>query len=233
MIHIRHSRFKLSFFIVIPFIFISGSSCYSEENNSETDNKKAKITALIEKDEPYGEYPGQVYDLYLPADRSSSETKILVFLHGGGWIGGDKADMEPYIPLLQNEHPDHAIANINYRLAQIPDRAAFPNQFLDIQKALEQIAERAEEYQVKPLFGIIGVSAGAHLALQYDALYDLDDHVKMVCSIVGPTDLSDLLYKNHKDFELAIGYLVDESSYPGTTKYARALSRIRPTNYIF
>lgn len=224
MSHICHSRFIRSFLIVIPLIFISNSSCSPEEEISEVHENINKISKLTEKDVPYGEHSGQVYDLYLPAERSSSKTKVLVFIHGGGWIGGDKVDMEQYLPLLQRAHPHHAIVNLNYSLAQIPHRPAFPNQFLDIQQALRQITERAEDLKIKPEFGIIGVSAGAHLALQYDALYDMDDQVKMVCSIVGPTDLSDPLYRNNKDFDLAIDYLVDENAYLGTKEFARAVS---------
>lgn len=172
----------------------------------------------------YGEDEAQTYDLYLPADRSGTTTKVLVFIHGGGWIQGDKKDMRDYIPLLQANHPGHAIANLNYRLAQPLLRAAFPNQFLDLKLALEHISGEAEDLQIKAEFGLIGVSAGGHLALQYDNLYDSNDQVKMVCSIVGPTNLKDPFYTENKDFNEALKYLVDETAYPGVTDLARAVS---------
>lgn len=224
MAGICSSRFKTLVLFLISLILFPGLSCSSEDDTAEVEIAEPKIPALILKGVQYGKHPAQTYDLYLPADRSGSETKVLVFLHGGGWVGGDKKDMEAYIPLLQTKHPDHAIINLNYRLARIPDMAAFPNQFLDIHKALEQVAKKAEDLQIQPIFGIIGVSAGGHLALQYDALYDLNDRVEMVCSIVGPTDLADPFYKSNPNFKMAIEYLVDEDFFTGITNYARAVS---------
>lgn len=172
----------------------------------------------------YGEDIAQVYDIYLPAGRSASITKVLVFIHGGGWIQGDKIDMEEYIPLLAEEHPDYAIVNLNYRLAQIPERAAFPNQFLDIKIALEHLSNNTAEYDIKAQFGLIGVSAGAHLALQFDSVYDFLDQVKFVCSIVGPTDLTDPFYSENSNFNLALQHLIDENAYPGISNFAQAIS---------
>lgn len=172
----------------------------------------------------YGEDTAQVYDIYLPAGRSASITRVLVFIHGGGWIQGDKIDMEDYIPLLAEGHPDYAIVNLNYRLAQLPGRAAFPNQFLDIKIALEHLSINTAEYDIKAQFGLIGVSAGAHLALQFDSVYDLLNQVKFVCSIVGPTDLTDPFYSENPNFTMALRHLVDESAYPGVLDFAQAVS---------
>lgn len=172
----------------------------------------------------YGTDPQQTYDLYLPANRSSSSTKILVFIHGGGWIQGDKKDMRTYIPLLQKTHPGHALLNINYRLAKPNIRTAFPNQFLDLDLALKHVSQKAEELGVQPEFGLIGASAGGHLALQYDSFYDTHDQVKMVCSIVGPTNLTDSFYTENPDFHFALELLIDESAYPGVSDYAKAVS---------
>ncbi len=178
----------------------------------------------VQKNVKYGSDPQQTFDVYLPANRSSSTTKVLVFIHGGGWIQGDKKDMREYIPLLQETHPDHALVNINYRLAVPHSRAAFPNQFLDLELALKHITLKAEEFGIQPEFGLIGASAGGHLALQYDSFYDLLDQVKMVCSIVGPTNLTDPFYSENPDFDFALEMLVDEGAYPGVSDYAKAVS---------
>ena len=224
MARICNSRSKFLVLFIISLTLFPGLSCSSEDHTTDVEIAEEKIAALTVKDIQYGKHPAQTYDLYLPADRSPSETKVLVFLHGGGWVGGDKKDMDAYIPLLRIEHPYHAIINMNYRLAKIPDMAAFPNQFFDIQMVLEQVASKAKDLKIQPIFGIIGVSAGGHLALQYDAIYDLEDRVKMVCSIVGPTDLTDPFYKSNPYFKMAIKYLVDEDSFAGITNYGRAVS---------
>lgn len=200
------------------------TACSKNYLGTLEDPEKDFRVAQIRKDINYGIDAAQTYDLYLPANRSSATTAVLIFVHGGGWIQGDKKDMRRYIPLLQKNHPGHAIVNMNYRLAQPNIRAAFPNQFLDLDLALKHLGLMANEYGIKPEFGLIGASAGAHLALQYDYVYDLEDKVKMVCSIVGPTNLSDPFYSENPDFEFALDLLIDESAYPGVLDFARAVS---------
>ena len=75
------------------------------------------IEASVQLNVSYGDDPQQVYDLYLPANRSSSKTKVIVLVHGGGWTEGDKEDMSGFIPFIQNDFPNHAIVNLNYELA--------------------------------------------------------------------------------------------------------------------
>lgn len=204
-------------------LLLFATACSEKDIGPSEDHENQSLTE-IHKNLTYGADPMQTYDLYLPANRSSSTTKVLVFIHGGGWIQGDKKDMREYIPLIQETHPNHAIVNLNYRLAVPPSRAAFPNQFLDLDLALQHIAQQAKEYGIYPEFGLIGASAGGHLALQYDNFYDKYDQVKMVCSIVGPTNLKDPFYSENPDFFFALDMLVDESAYPGVSDYAKAVS---------
>lgn len=204
-------------------LFLVCAAC-SKKDISSTEELDEYIPAEVITNISYGTNAAQVYDLYLPKNRSFSTTKTLVFVHGGGWIQGDKSDMQEYIPLLQNSHPDLAIANLNYRLAQPPAIAAFPFQFLDIGLALDHLSREAEELGIKPEFALIGLSAGGHLALQYDSAYDVEDQVKLVCSIVGPTNFTDPFYSENPDFSDALEYLIDESQYSGITDLARAIS---------
>tara|TARA_R110000851_G_scaffold81391_6_gene178806 strand:- start:23939 stop:24766 length:828 start_codon:yes stop_codon:yes gene_type:complete len=172
----------------------------------------------------YGDNPQQKYDLYLPEGRSSEKTKVIILIHGGGWIDGDKEDMSEYIPILKEKHPDHAIVNINYVLANPPSTPAFPNQFLDLGQVINKLTQESEELELLPEFGLIGASAGAHIALQYDYVYDTDDKVKMVCDIVGPTDFTDPFYTENPNFQVLLNALVDESAYPQNSNIAELIS---------
>lgn len=210
--------------IICCILFYLLTACSKEGVDAPAVSGDVELSAITHLNMSYGEDVAQTFDLYLPANRSSFTTKVLVFIHGGGWVQGDKEDMRDYIPLLQKDHPEHAIVNLNYRLAQPAVRAAFPNQFLDLQQALEYLSEDAAALGIKPEFGLIGVSAGGHLALQYDNEYDVRDQVKMVCSIVGPTNLKDPFYSENPHFNLAMDYLVDKPAYPGVTDFALAVS---------
>src|SRR6476620_4903920 len=65
----------------------------------------------------YGKHAQQELDYYLPVNRNSSDTKVLILIHGGGWVGGDKRDFNTTVDSLKNELNDFASFNINYRLA--------------------------------------------------------------------------------------------------------------------
>ncbi len=209
------------FFILILFlgIQISFLSCSKDTENSTQQPLAAETFMNVS----YGSNEQEKYDLYLPADRSSEKTKVIALVHGGGWTGGDKADMDFLIPYIKLRHPNHAIVNINYVLADI-NTPAFPNQFLDVDAVINKLTSEKEDLQILPQFALIGASAGAHISLMYDYAYDLDDQVKMVGDIVGPSDFTDPFYSENPDFSFLMAALVDENAYPPGTNYAEVLS---------
>ncbi len=215
---------KKSFLTLVIFSISLFLTACSEENTPVVENNDQPLAEKTALNVSYGENPQQVYDLYLPEGRTSEKTKVIILIHGGGWIEGDKEDMSAYIPILKEKHPNHAIVNINYVLANPPSVPAFPNQFLDVERVINKLTEDSEELQILPEFGLIGASAGAHIALQYDYVYDTDDKVKMVCDIVGPTDFTDPFYTENPNFQLLLNALVDESAYSENSNIAELIS---------
>ncbi|WP_435577950.1 alpha/beta hydrolase fold domain-containing protein [Gilvibacter sp.] len=220
----------------IPFVLalLLLWACSSDEqtNDTPTDDEvtiELPLEASVQLEVSYGEDPLQRYDLYLPAGRTALTTKVIVLVHGGGWVSGDKEDMTPFIDLIQTELPQYAIVNLNYKLADL-ENPAFPNQFLDVKAALAQIKAQANELQIVPEFALIGTSAGAHLSLMMDYVYDDEDWVKMVCSIVGPTDFTDPFYSDDPEYQIFFNFLVDESAYAADTDYAVATSPVFQVN---
>lgn len=211
---------SISFLFLSLVLFITACSSDDSGNNPVVPEI---FPAETMENVSYGTHPQQVYDIYLPEGRSSSETKVLILVHGGGWTEGDKSEMSNFIPLIQENHPQHAIVNMNYVLAT-SSSPAFPHQFLDLGKVIDQLTSQKESLQILPEFGLIGISAGAHISLQYDYVYDTEDQVKMVCDIVGPADFTDPFYTNNPNFENLVTYLVDESAYPPGTNYSEVLS---------
>lgn len=137
----------------------------------------------------YGDNNKQVLDLYLPEKRTE-DTKVVLLIHGGFWTAGDKSDLTLYVKTLQNS--GYAVANINYRLATGGAENVHPAQINDIAKAISFISGKSAEWHISPnKFGLIGASAGAHLALLYTYAYNNDDKVKAVISIAGPTNFND------------------------------------------
>lgn len=154
------------------------------------------VPALNLKAVAYGADAAQKMDVYLPAGRTTLSTKVLVFIHGGSWSGGDKSDFDEAITAILPRLTNYALININYRLAN-SGANKFPTQMTDIQSALDFVKSKSPEYLVDAnTVGLIGASAGAHLALLQAYKFNADGRIKAVVDLFGPTDLTDL-YVNH------------------------------------
>lgn len=141
---------------------------------------------------PYGNNNHQKMDIYLPANRTSN-TKTLILIHGGGWSSGDKSEMNSIKDLIRLDLPDVAVVNINYRLADANNKP-YPMQIEDITSVIDYLKANKQKYSISEDFGLIGISAGGHLSLLWSYGFDHYNNIKMVCSIVGPTNLTDPNY---------------------------------------
>lgn len=143
-------------------------------------------------DVSYGTDAQQKMDVYLPANRSRTTTPLLVLIHGGGWVEGDKGDLNDLIKGMQTFFPTYAIANINYQL-NTGRKKNFPIQENDIQTAVAKVLAKADEYVLSSKVITMGFSAGAYLALMY-AYKRPTAGVTILAAIsfVGPTDMARL-----------------------------------------
>lgn len=163
----------------------------------QKENKKPEeVEASTMMNVAYGTDALQKMDVYLPAGRSTATTRVLVLIHEGAWSDGDKAGFNTYIPELQERLPGYAIFNINYRLAGINGPNTFPTQENDVKSAIEFIYNNKEEYLISDNFGLIGASAGGHLALLQGYKYTSPVKAKAIVSFFGPTDMVDLFNSN-------------------------------------
>ncbi len=162
------------------------------------------------KNVSYGTEPLQKYDIFLPEDRSNTTTKVFILVHGGGWIGGDKSELQTFVDFLKLQFPTYAIVNINYQLAAV-GKSPFPMQIEDIEKIILYLKSKADDYQISNQFGFLGISAGAHLSMLYSYAFDVFSEVDMVCSIVGPTNFTDENYINSTDPDFIENFELIES----------------------
>lgn len=101
----------------------------------------------------------QILDIHRPVKEGGS-LPVIAFIHGGGFVAGDKKHMRQYCVTLAKE--GYLVFNINYRLAP---RDKHPAQLEDIMAAVAWIADNCAAYggNKEELF-IGGDSAGAYLA---------------------------------------------------------------------
>lgn len=122
---------------------------------------------------PYGKHPRQVLDFY-PA-KSDQPTPVVLYIHGGGWRGGDKKiNPKPY-----NDKGISVVA-INYRYVQngVQDKVSPPVKapLGDAARALQFVRSNASKWNLdKKKIGATGGSAGACTSLWLSFHDDLAD----------------------------------------------------------
>lgn len=171
-------------------------SC-SKESTQQSPNALDPSEYFEKKDVSYGADKYQKFDLYLPANRSMA-TKVLILVHGGGWSAGDKTELNDIKDFLRQDLPEVAVVNMNYRLADAENNP-YPMQLDDITTVIDHLRLNASDYVISHDYGFLGVSAGAHLSLLWSYAFDVKKEVKMVCSIVGPTNFMDPFYFDTTD----------------------------------
>lgn len=96
-------------------------------------------------------------DLYLPAGTNSARP-LIVWIHGGAWLGGSKDSPSPALRFLER---GYAVAQVGYRLSP---EARFPAQIHDCKGAVRWLRAHAKEHNLDPQrFVAWGSSAGGHL----------------------------------------------------------------------
>jgi acetyl esterase/lipase len=102
-------------------------------------------------------------DIYLPPN-AKGKVPLIIFVHGGGWLGNDKYADIGYMKKTVAEIVSNgfALASIDYRFAT---QAIFPAQMQDCNRAVSFLIDNAEKYGFnKNRIAVMGFSAGGHLA---------------------------------------------------------------------
>ena len=180
---------KVIFFTLFLTVYFG---CSKDTADTEAPVEPEVVEAYEALNVAYGSDTNQAFDIYLPKNRTTS-TKTLILVHGGSWVSGDKADMNVIKAFLAALHPDVGIINMNYRLAGLGN-PPIPMQTDDISAVVEYLSANKSSLIISDNIGFIGISAGAHLALLWSYAYDVNTQVDMVCSIVGPVNLTDPAY---------------------------------------
>lgn len=111
----------------------------------------------------YGTDERQVFDLY--PSPSSQLQPVVIFLHGGGFLFGDKSVLPGRLQLLIDQcHPvGIAVISANYRFI---DKHPFPAPMNDGTRLIQTIRHSAAKWNLDPeRIAIAGGSAGANISL--------------------------------------------------------------------
>ena len=139
----------------------------------------------------------QKLDIYLP-DEGEGPFPVILSIHGGAFMGCDKADIQVF-PMLEGLKRDYAVVALNYRLSW---EAKFPALVQDIKAAVRWVRVNAHWYYFDPeRIASWGGSAGGYLSTMLgtsDGIPELEDlslghpdqpsNVQVVVDWFGPTN---------------------------------------------
>jgi acetyl esterase/lipase len=129
----------------------------------------------------YGEYDRNVLDFWQA--ESETPTPVVIFIHGGGFVGGDKSSIRRNKSLQKYLDAGISFAAINYRFLDRdptgrddPQRAPIQTILRDAGRAVQFLRHKAPPWNIDPQrIAAFGSSAGAGTSLWLAAHDDLAD----------------------------------------------------------
>ena len=163
---------------------VGGTMALYKPLHEKTDTAGVTVT----RNQSYGPHERNVLDVYAPEDADGSQP-IMVFVHGGGFVRGDKAGIAPIGTYFARR--GIVTIPINYRFA--PD-STWPSGGQDVAMALKWIAENPDIHGGDPSKIVIaGNSAGAMHVADYAFREDLqNDNDGVVGAIIISPPVVDL-----------------------------------------
>jgi acetyl esterase/lipase len=156
------------------------------------------------QDHTYAQIGNQklLLDLYIPHPKPNTPPPLIVYIHGGAWLTGNKDEFTNYILNREALKRGFAGASISYRLTSQSTKPTFPTQLHDVKAAIRFLRARASTFGYDPnRIAVFGTSAGGHLAALLGTscgvlaaegnvgMTGTSSCVQAVVDLFGPTDL--------------------------------------------
>ncbi|MEI6597816.1 MAG: alpha/beta hydrolase [bacterium] len=139
-------------------------------------------------------------DVYLPPGRFKKNRPAVLFIHGGGFKVGDKAEFRSASVSADLARAGYVVASCNYVLFSKKNPGVWPQNVSDCRNAVRWLRQNAEALGVDPSrIAVAGGSAGGYLALMVgfsddkvelggDASAKVSAKVSAVINMYGVTD---------------------------------------------
>ena len=199
--HINYLLTSIALIVLTSCGDISSSSTPSSINSS-TPSSTSSLLQISDINESiflnqvaYGLDPRQTLEIeYRPND--ANPTPMVLFIHGGSWISGDKSVMRRY--QQQVVDAGYGYVSMNYRF--IMTGATYLDMLDDIQLVIQFLKDFASDLNVDTTrMAMVGESAGAHLAMLYAYRNVSPIPIEFAMALVPPVDFTDPGYLSFGD----------------------------------
>ncbi len=134
------------------------------------------------ENEKYGPHERNTFDIWLAV--SEKPTPLVIYIHGGGFIGGDKSKYYASEDIVRFLDTGVSVALINYRFMNEPPYGILAS-MNDSKRCLQYIRFHSEKYNIdKTRIACTGGSAGAGTSLWLafsDEMADLENTDPVLC----------------------------------------------------
>lgn len=174
-------------------------------------------------------------DIYSPKTQVYKQSPVILYVHGGSWVYGDKSLPQALTPVLDAFRDEgYTIISTSYELMR--NKENFNKQVSDVKDTIRWIYKNSSTYNLNTdQIGIISFSSGAHLSLMASYSQDSDfvddpdlksypSKVKYLVDFAGPTDLS-LLNTNNLNFDL-------NKVFSSVSNRSDLINQFNPINYV-
>jgi acetyl esterase len=155
------------FAIAVMFVLMSTGAWCQEKRKDNRDRLRP-----TQADVSYGPADRNVFDFYRADSRDP--TPLIVYIHGGGFVGGDKNSLNQRLSASALER-GFSVAAIHYRFVDGKD-VIFPAPQHDGARAVQFLRSKANEWNLDPeRVACFGGSAGAGISMWIGFHDDLAD----------------------------------------------------------
>ncbi len=171
----------------------------------------AAAEPTVRNDVTYRTVDGRPLKLDIAIPPGDGPFPALVFVHGGGWVSGNRGRYSQAIRHAAGR--GYVAATVSYRLSQMGAGETsidpFPAALQDVKSAIRFLRANAADYKLDPnRIGVVGDSAGGHLALMAGLTRPADgldgdgpadappSDVQAVANLFGPSDFETFAAKD-------------------------------------
>nr|WP_254914289.1 alpha/beta hydrolase [Bacillus thuringiensis] len=178
-------------FSPIPKAFLIKKAFEGGMFKPSTNYENALKETIIVKDINYNsKFPDGNLDLIYPKNHTEA-TPVIFWVHGGGFVGGDKSDITGYAVELAAH--GYTVVNINYALAP---KKQYPTPVLQLGEAYKYIKANTKKYDLKlDRVYFAGDSAGAQISGQFVNVQTSTEYAKLtrITPVVEPKTIKGVL----------------------------------------
>jgi acetyl esterase/lipase len=231
-IAIFHKRIILTYGLINKYISLKNLDITSQKLNELKMSTSMSYKDIVYKNT--NDVP-LTLDIYSSLKKNIGPAPVILYVHGGSWVYGDKSIPNTLSPVLNAFREEgYTIISTSYEIRG--DKEDFRKQVADVKDTIRWIYKNKSTYNIDPKeIGIIGVSSGAHLSLlaSYSSNNEFTDDktlsqypskVKYLIDFAGPTDLS-LLKTRNLNYDLT-------KFYNSIKNRTTVIKEFNPINYV-